>query len=683
MRVPRALAAALAAALPLACKKSAPPPPPPPVVPACVEATPCVLTPGAAALTGMITAVGQVDTYTVEIPASRAGVRTILQLQVRDGAAATPVKLVSILESPDGGTVIASRGPTKTNGPQLLTGNFLIAAPGVYRLIVRDVLSQATDKFNGYSIQAAILDDPDALFEPDDTLATARPIGFSQAPASLSGSIAFAGDTDLMTFTVAPPGAIAHLTAAQAVVVDSPLRLHLRLLLLAGTDLVKASNLVEVTSTAAGAGLVADKTRFLPAGNYAIALDDAAGTGADARPAAAWSVTLQSLPDPDPNEQNSRNDQQDAGTPLPLTGAAVLGAIGSQGDRDWYQIALPAAATMKILEVRLDPKLVNTDLMLAWTVADTIDTPTVNCDAGCGGPALLCNDETGKCALDMHGYHVFAPGETTPQVLRLRQLGPARFVYVTVFDYGDARASNKLYSLTARFLDDPDTNEIDGNNDSRDAGTPVLFVDAGALTRYATNGQISTWDYIDGRTTAELRAEVDWYQMTLPPRDLGEPDGGCQIDGGLPDGGVLDGGLPDGGCPLVIQPRPDYGIALHWNGPSDGTYRLGLQATVPTPDGGLACRFSIDERFAHAADGGGYVYGNDPADQCFCLPAANAERDQLWLRVEAAHRPTPPGANSYSDLPYSVSLELTPRALQPLCDGGCAPLLNNSPCPGQ
>jgi len=307
-------------------------------------------------------------------------------------------------------------------------------------------------------------------------------------------------------------------------------------------------------------------------------------------------------------------------------------------------------------------------------VAEPYATPTRPCDFNCG-PALLCAGPL--CGFDMHAQHHFLRGEAAPATVRIKHLGAARAIYVAVNDQGDLRFSDKRYALSSRIVDDPDANEP---NDARDAGTPLAAaVDGAGVVRYSGGGQISAWDYIDGRTTAEHRADLDSFALTLPPRAFGPPDGGCDLDAGY------DGGFdPDGGCPEVPLPRPAYGMALHWRGPSDGVYRLGLQGTLITPDGGFACRFSFDERFAHpeGADGG-YAFGNDPADPCFCLPAANAEKDQLWLRVEAAHRPQPPEPNASSDRPYSFTLVLTPGTLQPLCgDGGCPALMQPSACPG-
>ena len=192
-----------------ACSKTAAPPPTPPAV-TCTDAAPCALEPSGAAKDGLIAAAGQVDVYSLEVAAARASVRTILNVRVEDAAPVTPVKLVFLLVAPDGKSVLASRGPARTTGPQSLLGSFLLPGAGSYRVIVRDVLSAASDSHNGYTVQAALIDDPDAAFEPDDALPAARPIGFSAATATASGSVAFAGDRDLLTFAVAVPGSIAR-----------------------------------------------------------------------------------------------------------------------------------------------------------------------------------------------------------------------------------------------------------------------------------------------------------------------------------------------------------------------------------------------------------------------------------------------------------------------------------------
>src|SRR5262249_30084323 len=155
----------------------------------------------------------------------------------------------------------------------------------------------------------------------------------------MSGAIAFAGDRDLLTFSVAAPGAIARFGATQSAVAGSPLKLRARLLKLSAatpSDLATATSLIDVASTAAGAGARADRPRFRAPASPAIALEDASSGGAAGSPEARWAVSLQQLPEPDPLEQSSRNDLPSAPTALSTNGAALEGAIASQGDRDWY-----------------------------------------------------------------------------------------------------------------------------------------------------------------------------------------------------------------------------------------------------------------------------------------------------------------------------------------------------------
>src|SRR5205823_10292395 len=69
-------------------------------------------------------------------------------------------------------------------------------------------------------------------------------------------------------------------------------------------------------------------------------------------------------------------------------------------------------------------------------------------------------------------------------------------------------ASNLRYAVSARLFDDADPNETFAANDTRDAGTPLAAsVDQAGAVHYSATGQITWWDYIDGKTTAELASD--------------------------------------------------------------------------------------------------------------------------------------------------------------------------------
>lgn len=649
----------------VACKAA---PPPPPRLPAptivCADAAPCALASGVAQ-TGTIAAVGQVDVYSIPVPAT--GKRTLLQLALSNAAPVSPVRLVFVLETSDGASVLASRGSQTATGPQSIQGVYLLPAAGTYRLIVRDSLNTHADARNGYSLIASLLTDPDAQ-EPDDLPAQARPLAFSSTLAQTTGVIASIGDRDLCAFQVPAPGSLVRWVVSQPAS-SAMLRLRARLLDRSATNASELA-VAEVDAALPGGPLAADVVRYLPGGSYLIGLDDLSGQEAD--PRSQWTAGVQAMTDPDPSEQSSRNDTAQTATQL-LPGSALQGAIGSQGDVDWFQVQLPATASAQLLEVRLDPGAINQDLELTWAVGAVASTPTGPCDQRCG-PSAFC--QAGACAYAAHANHHFLPGESSAQVVRVRHLGAAEVVRVVIEDFGDRRWSNNLYTLSARILADPDANENSSFNDSRDAGTQLVVKSAadGGLA-FSASGQIASWDAMDGLTTAETAGDVDWFHLPLPPRLLAPT---CpQADAGVADAGLCTPDPSDGGP--VYLPRPDYGVALHWHDPSDGVYQLGLQGTIPVAQG-TACLFSLDRTLAHAEDGGGHGYGDRPGDLCFCVPSASA--DQLWVRLEAAHRPTLPAVNQYSDQPYSFELALNPGGLQAACDGGCAGPSHPSSCPG-
>ena len=646
--------------------------PPPGNTVSCTDMTPCALTAGMAQ-SGDIAAVGQVDVYTLAVPARSA--RTLLKVALSNMTPISPVQLFFTVESSDGSSVLATRGPQTAPGQQALGGIFLVPAGATYRIIVRDASNTHADPHNGYSLVASLLTDPDPG-EPDNTPAQARPLMLSSTLSQTSGVIAYSGDIDLCQFTVPAPGVLVEWTVTQPASMGT-VQLQAQLLqqstvtpnLLSAALAIAAAN-----APSPGAALSVDVVRFLPAGSYLIELNDLSGTAGD--PNSKWTAGVQIVPDPDPNEQNGRNDTPATATPLPV-GTTLQGAIGSQGDVDWYEIQLPQSDTAQLLLLTLNPQSADSQLELTWAAGTLLSTPTNGCDESCG-PSSFCGDDGGTCDYLEHADHHFLHDETAAQSVRIRHLGAAQTVRVVVEDFGDLAWSNDLYSLSAAVLPEPDINEQTSYNDEFDASTPVAYADFGdGGVEFTSQGAISAWDAIDGLTTPETPADIDWYQLQLPPRALAPP---CP----LPDAGELDAGLCnpnplDGG--VVYLPRPDYGVALHWKNPSDGAYLLGLQGTVAL-DAGTACLFSLDQTIAHPEDDGGigFGYGDQPADLCFCVPGALA--DQLWLRLEAAHRSEAPNPAVYSSKPYSFELDLSPDGLQIACDGGCSGPTQPSACPG-
>jgi hypothetical protein len=662
---------------------------PPPAV-ACTDTAPCALTAGTAATGGIATA-GQVDTYSI---ASTATSRTLLSLSLSMPAAATPVRLLLLLESGDGTKVLATRGPIAGAGPQSLGGNFLLPAAGTYRVVVRDAANSHADPHNTYSLTGTLLADPDAS-EPDDTPAQAQPIALTSALEQSTGYVASSQDVDLRSFTVTTGGLVEWMVSIAAS--SETLRLRARLLsrsAAAPNDLTAAVAVAEVDAPAAGAAVDSTLVRSLAAGSYLIAIDDVSSSESD--PHAQWTTGIRTVPNPDPQEQNGVTNDTSATATVIAAGGSVQGAIGSQGDVDWYQISLPAETTPHILQIKLDPQLENQDVELSWAAGEALATPTGACTTACG-PSDFCTAQK-VCAYNLHALHHFSAGETRAQIVRLRHIGAAEVVRILVRDFGDAHwTADKLYAISTAYIADPDAHDTAALNDSLAAATQLTSTtDADGGVHASGGGTISSWDAIDGVaqvTNPKERTDVDWYEFNLPARTAFEhclippPDAGPDFDAGLPDGGPCNP-LPDGGSGFF--PRPDYGINVHWQDPQDEAYGLRLIGKIAVQDGGSrACVFAFDQFRASASQlvvdsDGGITFGLSQ-NTCLCLPASNGTAiNQMWVRIEpTAANGFPAVPNTYSDDPYAFSVSLNPGALQTACDGGCAAINTASNCPGE
>jgi hypothetical protein len=699
----------------------------------CTITSPCALQSGTA-VEGVIGTKGQVNIYSITVPADEAGKRPIIQILLDRTVPVSAVNPVFTLTSDDNQTVFGTYGPApESNGPVHLSANFLVMNPGTYLLSVHDVNETGTDPRNPYTLTANIFDDPDKG-EPDDTVPMARPVTLG---TPLQGWIAFSGDHDLAAFQVSSPG-LFHFVLSQGAS-GGPLTMQMRILQLSTTtpnDLITATAVAQYAATGPGTAFNVDVIRMLDAGSYVVELLDAADVNSDATPAAQWTLTLSTATELDPGKENGANNQTAAGATLiaPSNGTTVITSyIAFQGDHDWYHIAVPSSVAANIVQVNIDPMQSNTDVQLVWAVGVQQSPPAGPCDSTCGPTDFCAGGANPKCGYQLRAFREYATGDTTPQVVRIREQAAPLDIYVLVLDQGDLRFTSKPYTLTVSFLADPDPNEPNASNDTLAAASPLNYqLNADGSVSYRGTGMISWWDYIDGVAQFAELEDLDWFKLPMPPLlpaqcatyiapDAGPADGGG-ADGGTTDAGPLlfpdsgyTGVLVDGGCvdedddagnvigqycntdicPIypdggpVLAPRPYYGFTMHWNGPPDGTYKLGLQGygQVGNKQG---CLFSFDQAFAHSdTDGGyilgpnpqGYVFGNGATDPCFCLPAAQAAGADIWVRVEGPHRPIPPAANKYSDEAYSWELDMTPNTLQTMCNMKCPALTSAQTCP--
>lgn len=620
----------------------------------CSEDAPCRLESGVAQR-GAISVRGEADHFTLAVAGTA---RPIVRLQLSADAPVTPVRYVATLLSPQG-TVVGTVGPSPSGKPQNLDASFLVGGTGEYRLLVRDANGQGRDERNGYTLTATELADPDTT-EPDD----------EQPPLASApqGWVSFFGDRDLRSFDSS--GEILALRLQQPAG-DGNLRLRARVLRRSDStpdDLASAVPVAEVVQPRAGVDAALDLARYFDAGRYVLEVSDADGTQAEST--MAWTAVLERVADPDAGETAQRNDTPETATTLPTSGT-VVGVVGSEGDRDWYAIDLPATTTPEIIEVRIDPGTSNNEVETLWAVGVLRATPSGTCNATCG-PLAFCAGT--QCAHDLRALRIYQRGDVRAQSVRIPHLGPARRVHVLVADQGDDARTTHGYTLTTALFADPDAPEPD---DQRSVARPVEASDDGTGTlRFSGTGAISWWEYVDGRSTADQPADGDWFELRIPPPPVAPT---CVGDG--TDVGPCNPVDGDPENPVRLS-RAVYGLSLRWQGPSDGAYRLGLQGVVPLDATRTACRFSFDDRIAHRT-GSEWSVGNAPTDPCFCLPPTEADRGRVWLKVEAAHRTDPPETNRYSDAPYAWELTLSPDALQTTCQQQCAALASPSRCPGE
>jgi hypothetical protein len=207
------------------------------------------------------------------------------------------------------------------------------------------------------------------------------------------------------------------------------------------------------------------------AGRYIIRVRDVGSDDLDRRN--PYFITATSLSQTDENEPNNASSSATALT----EDLAESGTIGQQNDQDWFRIVVPANKLLRI-EV-LSP--VESDVQLVWELfqADGITRVAESTEPN-GGSWPEQNRATGSA-------------------------GGTFFIRMTdnPADGADADLA-KVYQLTARFLDEPDTNDLAAPNETFEAATSVS-------SGVAVNGYIAS------------ASDQDWYKIVVTAASPASP----------------------------------------------------------------------------------------------------------------------------------------------------------------
>ncbi len=327
------------------------------------DAASAVKLPSGMAVSGMVCPLGDVDFFSIDVPAGQP----LLDVSAGYPMSTTRVALSLGLFAADGTTPVANGQAADTmpdDGMSSVSTTFKVPAAGTYMLSVRDAGDRARDDLNTYSLRATPAADPDT-HEPNDTAADAK------APDGMPGWLSYQGDKDLFRIS-APAGTplvnivLENGMAARAVV-------RYKLLSAAGATIAEGMS---------NPGQMLNEQRALPgAGDYLIEITQEAGRAPDHRPEAAYRLSVLGLAEGDPNEGAMRNDTAATATPLgmPFAGMAVVyptktGQIGSSGDRDFFRVDVGSGAPA-VVEISAS--------MVASTVPLAVDLVGVHAASAC------------------------------------------------------------------------------------------------------------------------------------------------------------------------------------------------------------------------------------------------------------------------------------------------------------
>ncbi len=528
-------------------------------------------------------------------------------------------------------TAVGSGADTVTtdNRSSVRQNHYLDPAGGTYYVRVRDAGNEDQDPRNTYSVSVAAAADEDPN-EPNQDCATATPLA-----ATGTGRLSFQGDRDAFSFTVNGSQILDLHVTSPATPVDLKATLYDAdgnfLTTLAdplGTD----GNDVPILF-----GVRSDRP-------LCVVIEDEGGDEAD--PAVAYQLALGLTPEPDPNEQTSRNDAPATATQLPA-GQAVQGAVASRGDVDWYELAVQPGQLVQVqvtcdsctYELTLDLVHGDTgspcetgdacDFLLAgacgadgscdsgicretpdgprcgYACEEPIDCASFECQlsgnvAACTGGGV-CVD--GQCGVAQWS-RIASPGAS--QSLGTAQPVRKAPLYARVRDYQDNQFGPGTYTITYSVSQDPDPNDAGGQLNN----FYFPYNDRTELNQVLRAGR-------------DRATSTPWTAVT----DAG--------------GAVLYREASGGGC---IGFQGDVDVFRLEGGNPCTTGHCGLQLAFDEPAGSnLDLRYFLVDRgmspragFQTSMQGGDRLFGDDPCngtEPVECLVYDQDESDDYYLVV--------------------------------------------------
>ncbi len=373
---------------------------------------------------GFIEYVGDSDWYRLEIPLNVDTVRFELSNQALQSA----VDLSLTVYGDDGVTILGGR--FDSNGSDGLTQVTLELTvtdlPHCY-VVIRDHLGNDSDPVNPYFLRTNLSSGPgDGNNSPE----FATPV---ECGGVAQDAIQALADVDWFRVEMAPGADI--LAYSLAMLPGSP-DLTLTLYESSGTTAIVSMSDPDGQN---GPTVLGRNVRLVQSGYYYFSVRDSLDDDADA--SLLYDLSVQCVPDPDPNEPNGNFDtpaQNGSNATALLLDSTATGYISYQGDEDWYRVSMPHDGLLN-LSIQTSESGMPIDLLCTLLESD---------------------------GQSVEGEFVVEAG-IDPTDFSLRVALSAGTHFLRFRDEGDDGADLvNSYSVRASFEPDPDPNEPNGNFDT-------------------------------------------------------------------------------------------------------------------------------------------------------------------------------------------------------------------------